>query len=271
MPLGPSEAEEGPQAGECRQCRTFCDRLVEPRGCLEHRCCYLYSYVDPLTRRPLHGLHAQGVPGRDRRRRCSRPRSASGGYGGIKMTGEPLPQCQFRVEPSYERDGPGHECVNPASSTADRRRPRGHPRLRPPRRARRSCVAPSSSPSRRHGRVARLRAPLDLLAVRAVPSGPGVSISAGRLSKRGSERNAAKPLAAELALAEVGVAVAVGAQRHLRVVDVDAAEPLEPDLGVEVVEHLAERRRASGSRSRRRAGGSSRGRPRAACRRRRRR
>jgi hypothetical protein len=36
-----------------------------------------------------------------------------GGYGGIKMTGEPLPQCQFRVEPSYEGDGPAYECVNP--------------------------------------------------------------------------------------------------------------------------------------------------------------
>ena len=29
------------------------------------------------------------------------------------MTGEPLPQCQFRVEPAYERVGPAHECVNP--------------------------------------------------------------------------------------------------------------------------------------------------------------
>lgn len=38
---------------------------------------------------------------------------ATGGYGGIKMTGEPLPQCQFKVEPSYEGDGHGYECVNP--------------------------------------------------------------------------------------------------------------------------------------------------------------
>ncbi len=37
----------------------------------------------------------------------------SGGFGGIKMTGEPLPQCQFRVEPCYEGDGPAYECVNP--------------------------------------------------------------------------------------------------------------------------------------------------------------
>ena len=36
----------------------------------------------------------------------------TGGYGGIKMTGNPLPQCQFRVERAYEGDGPAFECVN---------------------------------------------------------------------------------------------------------------------------------------------------------------
>ena len=38
---------------------------------------------------------------------------AEGGYGGIKMSGEALPQCQFRVEPSYERGGTAFNCVNP--------------------------------------------------------------------------------------------------------------------------------------------------------------
>jgi hypothetical protein len=37
---------------------------------------------------------------------------AAGGYGGLKMTGEPLPQCQFTVERSYEGEGPAFECVN---------------------------------------------------------------------------------------------------------------------------------------------------------------
>jgi hypothetical protein len=36
----------------------------------------------------------------------------TGGYGGIKMTGDPLPQCQFTVEKAYEREGPAYECVN---------------------------------------------------------------------------------------------------------------------------------------------------------------
>jgi hypothetical protein len=36
----------------------------------------------------------------------------SGGFGGIKMTGEPLPQCEFRVERAYEGEGPAYDCVN---------------------------------------------------------------------------------------------------------------------------------------------------------------
>ena len=34
---------------ECRRCRTFCDKLIEPRGCIEIGCRYLYSYEDHLT------------------------------------------------------------------------------------------------------------------------------------------------------------------------------------------------------------------------------
>jgi hypothetical protein len=37
----------------------------------------------------------------------------AGGFGGLKMTGEPLPQCQFTVEPCYEGAGPDFSCVNP--------------------------------------------------------------------------------------------------------------------------------------------------------------
>ena len=37
------------ELGECRQCRSFCDKMVEPRGCIELGCRFLYSYVDRLT------------------------------------------------------------------------------------------------------------------------------------------------------------------------------------------------------------------------------
>ena len=36
----------------------------------------------------------------------------AGGFGGLKMTGEPLPQCQFSVEPAYAGSGEGFDCVN---------------------------------------------------------------------------------------------------------------------------------------------------------------
>src|SRR4051795_12693533 len=111
MPLSRPQ-EETAKAGECRECRTFCDKLIEPRGCLELRCGYLYSYVDSLSGTRYMGCVRKVFKGEidiDAFEAAER----SGGYGGLKMTGQPLPQCQFRVEPSYEGGGPAHACVNP--------------------------------------------------------------------------------------------------------------------------------------------------------------
>ena len=111
MALGTQE--EGRAAvGECRQCRTFCDRMVEPRGCLEMRCRYLYSYLDPLSGGRYMGCMRKVFRAEINMTHFEAAERGSG-YGGIKMTGEPLPQCQFRVEPAYEGGGPAHECVNP--------------------------------------------------------------------------------------------------------------------------------------------------------------
>jgi hypothetical protein len=96
------------QAGECRQCRSFCDKMIEPRGCVEMGCRYLYSHIDMFTGEQYVGC-MQGVF------------SASvaldavlepGGFGGVKMTGEALPHCQFAVERAYEGSGPAYDCVN---------------------------------------------------------------------------------------------------------------------------------------------------------------
>jgi hypothetical protein len=103
---------EETRVGECRRCRTFCDKLVEPRGCLELRCRYLYSYHDPLS-----GGHYMGCVRKVFRAEIDidmfEAAERTGGFGGIKMTGEPLPQCQFHVEPSYEGAGADYSCVNP--------------------------------------------------------------------------------------------------------------------------------------------------------------
>jgi hypothetical protein len=103
---------EETRIGECRRCRTFCDKLVEPRGCIELGCRYLYSYHDPLV-----GARYMGCLRKVFRAEIDidlfEDAERAGGFGGIKMTGHPLPQCQFRVEPSYEGAGTAYECVNP--------------------------------------------------------------------------------------------------------------------------------------------------------------
>jgi hypothetical protein len=111
MALG-TQQEERTAVGECRKCRTFCDRMVEPRGCLEMRCRYLYSYLDPLTGGRYMGCMRKVFRAEINMTHFEAAERGSG-YGGIKMTGDPLPQCQYRVEPAYEGGGPAHECVNP--------------------------------------------------------------------------------------------------------------------------------------------------------------
>ena len=74
----------------------------------------------------------------------------------------------------------------------------------------------------------------------AWPFAPGPSKRAGSFSKAGSDRKAAQPARADLALARHGVAVAVRAERCLRVVHVQAAQAADADGLLEVLDHLAD-------------------------------
>ena len=66
------------KTGECRQCRSFCDKMIEPRGCVELGCHYLYSYNDILTGVQYLGC-MQGVygAGSNSTPSCSREASAA--------------------------------------------------------------------------------------------------------------------------------------------------------------------------------------------------
>jgi hypothetical protein len=101
--------ERAARAGECRQCQSFCDKLVEPRGCVEMGCRYLYSYVDMLNGNQYIGCMQKVFAAEVELGSVMAP----GGFGGIKMTGQALPQCQFSVERAYEGAGPAYDCVNP--------------------------------------------------------------------------------------------------------------------------------------------------------------
>jgi hypothetical protein len=97
------------RAGECRRCSSFCDKLVEPRGCVELGCRYLYSYVDMLTGTQFVGCMQKVFGAEIDLESVLEP----GGFGGVKMTGEPLPHCQFSVERAFEGSGRAYDCVNP--------------------------------------------------------------------------------------------------------------------------------------------------------------
>ena len=92
---------------ECRRCCTFCDRVVHPAGCR-----FLYFYDDENTGARYMGcLHKVfdveidvEVFGEAERTRH--------GFGGVKLTGRPLPVCRTSVERAYDGHGEAFECVN---------------------------------------------------------------------------------------------------------------------------------------------------------------
>jgi len=85
------------------------------------RCRYVYSYIDMLTGNQYLGC-MQEVYGAEIELDAV---LAPGGFGGVKMTGRPLPQCQFTVEQAYEGSGSAYECVNPRFFDCTDRGPEG--------------------------------------------------------------------------------------------------------------------------------------------------
>jgi hypothetical protein len=100
-------------ANECRQCCAFCDRVVHPAGCIAAGCPYLYSYDDEHTGRRYMGCMNKVFKVEidvELFRQAERTRH---GFGGVRLTGAPLPQCRVGVERAYDGYGEPFECVNP--------------------------------------------------------------------------------------------------------------------------------------------------------------
>jgi hypothetical protein len=100
------------QETECRQCCAFCDKTIEPRGCIEMNCPFLYTYEHESNGRSYMGC-LQKVFGVEidieMFHKAERTRQ---GYGGVKAMREPMPMCPFSVERSYEGNGDAFSCVN---------------------------------------------------------------------------------------------------------------------------------------------------------------
>ena len=103
----------GTQASECRRCRAFCDKLIEPRGCIELGCRFLYSYEDQLT-----GGRYMGCMRKVFRAEIDvdmfELAEAAGGFGGIKMTGDAAAAVPVPGRAGLRgRGDASYSCVNP--------------------------------------------------------------------------------------------------------------------------------------------------------------
>jgi hypothetical protein len=100
------------EATECRQCLTYCDRVIAPATCVAARCPSLYSYDDPVSAKRYMGCTHQ-VFASEIDVALFEEAERGRGYGTLKLAREPLPRCAFSIEKAHERP-PGEEfrCTN---------------------------------------------------------------------------------------------------------------------------------------------------------------
>ena len=98
---------------ECRECCSFCDRVVHPSGCIASGCRFLYLYDDEGTGRRYMGCMNKVFKVEIDMRLFEEAERTRLGFGAVKMTGAPMPQCKVSVERAYDGYGEAFDCVNP--------------------------------------------------------------------------------------------------------------------------------------------------------------
>ena len=116
----------------------------------------------PAQRHPLHGLRAQGVRDRDRRRAVRGGRARPRATATLKLAREPLARCAFAVEKAHERPaGEEFRCREPALRGLPGHAPAGRPRVRPATRSERGVKDPVQGQTRGQDPRIRCRRPGD--------------------------------------------------------------------------------------------------------------
>ena len=105
-------AAQTPVETECRRCCSFCDRLVDPAGCVAAGCRYLYLYDDEGTGARYMGCLNKVFKVEIDVALFEEAERTRHGFGGVRMPGTPLPVCQTYVERAYHGHGEAFECVN---------------------------------------------------------------------------------------------------------------------------------------------------------------
>jgi hypothetical protein len=97
---------------ECRRCCSFCDRVVHPAGCVAAGCSYLYYYDDEKTGARFMGCLNKIFSVEIDTAVFAEAQRTRHGFGGVKMTGRPLPVCRTSVERAYDGHGEAFDCTN---------------------------------------------------------------------------------------------------------------------------------------------------------------
>ena len=87
--------------------------MVHPSGCISSGCRFLYLYDDEDSGRRFMGCLNKVFKGEIDLELFQQAERTRHGFGGVKMTGMPLPQCRCTVERAYDGYGEAFECVNP--------------------------------------------------------------------------------------------------------------------------------------------------------------
>jgi hypothetical protein len=108
-----ARAARDTQETECRQCSTFCDRVIRPASCVQAGCAFLFQYDDPLSGRRYMGcMQKVFAPEIDVEMFEAAERTRLG-FGAVKLSRPPLRRCAFEIERAYAgTDAEGGRCVN---------------------------------------------------------------------------------------------------------------------------------------------------------------
>ena len=87
---------------------------MHPSGCIASGCKYLYAYDDERSGRRFIGCMNKVFRTEIDLELFEHAERTRQGFGGVKMTGLPLPQCRSSVERAYHGTGEAFDCVNPS-------------------------------------------------------------------------------------------------------------------------------------------------------------
>ena len=96
---------------ECRRCDVHCDKVVYPAACIARSCPFVYAYRE--FGHTYMGCLQKVFKAEIDVELFREAELTRHGFGGVKMTGMPLPQCRTTVERAYDGYDEAFDCVNP--------------------------------------------------------------------------------------------------------------------------------------------------------------